>query len=261
MAKIVKKSGSLGHQIKISSKEWIQSGLEHSYFYEDKKGNVKIKLSENEETIKLAFSNKDRKDFKEYQKLLKDPRIVKELKNKNIDVVTTSGGAKGLIDKTTGRQIMATPGLKMVSNINASLPPVSTRSRRTGGKGAKPFWTPKTKAEASKAWWKRSRLWSGIAAAVGGAATGYFGTNAIIDSFTNRSNAIKTFDPNRFYTGFAKFRDSTENIVGISAEIDVNLKEVLKTTAEIHQLVDQMGKYETAEQGTETIAPETYLPK
>lgn len=235
MAKLIKIAGNTNPIIKLSSTEWLRTGISYNMLYKDDKGLIKVAQG--------AFTDADAA----IQAALKkgDPALRKQLLMPSKmyptgrTIVKLPSGAFGIqgINAKTGRLVTLGPGrtsLMLRSIVNpayaashgGTLPPVPKPVPVP-----KPRPVPKPTPKPGMSWGKGLGM---AGAGLAGGAAGYYGTGAIADAMRD-SNQLTKYDPDNFYRGVASFQTAMSPILGISKVLAKETKEIMATIAELQQ--------------------------
>ena len=223
MAKLIKIAGNTNPIIKLSSTEWLRTGLSYNMLYKDDKGLIKVAQTDPLEDAAVQHALKNA-----------DPALIAALLKPN---------KKGRA--TTGYQIVQDPtsgffGLLNIASLKQQFPPglagnlrsIVNPAYRASHGGAPPPPPPVPPVPTD---WKRIGRGAGVAAAgLAGAGAGYYGTGAIADAMRD-SNQLTKYDPDNFYRGVASFQTAMSPILGISKVLAKETKEIMATIAELQQ--------------------------
>ena len=238
MARLIKLANRTKPMIKLSSKEWLNAGINSDLFYVNEDGTIKV-AQFNDPTSGTTPAIGAGALFDENQAKLKDPvwqKALGDYKSKKVpqgfSVVETAPGSGifGLKNNANGKLNMPGRGNHNLAGLLNSV----GRSAAAGGvilpNPTPPNPTPPNPTPNPTDWARRAKMFG---AGLAGGAAGYYGVGAIADAMKT-NNELK--DPNRaqdFYRGAAALQQSVSPILGISKSLNKTVQEMMHTIAEL----------------------------
>jgi hypothetical protein len=224
--------------IKLSSKEWLNAGINSDLFYVNEDGTIKVAQLTDAGAAMGAPGSFDRPNkLIEHQRKLGDPQwqaalaplgyTVKPhskipgrfvLVNKNGTLIR--GGVLDGVLNTAGIAA-ANNGIKLPGPAPVT-PPVTPPS-------PDPSQTTATTPKPTD-WARRAKL---LGAGLAGGAAGYYGTGAIADAMKTNNNLKDPTRAQDFYRGAASLQQSVSPILGISKSLNKTVQEMMHTIAEL----------------------------
>lgn len=233
MAKLIKIAGNTNPIIKLSSTEWLRTGLSYNMLYKDDKGLIKVaqaggKYSAADLAIQHALKNAD-------PALIAQLAMPTKRAPKGFKIISLPGGLFGVENISSKSQLTPTRVIVALRSVvnpayaashGGALPPIPKPAPVP-----KPRPVPKPTPKPGMSWGKGLGM---AGAGLAGGAAGYYGTGAIADAMRD-SNQLTKYDPDNFYRGVASFQTAMSPILGISKVLAKETKEIMATIAELQQ--------------------------
>jgi hypothetical protein len=225
MAKIIKLANKSEPMIKISSREWVESGLDSELFYEED-GVIKVAvgasggISKTRAGMIAEFQDKMKKPEWRRYLLGQGYKVVKDNKTKQWRVYSSKTDHK----KFPNRFIKGNALDGIMNTVNSS------------AAGGKPPKTPPSPVPP------KPKPASGMSRALafgGGALAGYYAGEGIA-KLTQKDNTIQYWNPPEFYKGVAMLQEAVSPTGGINKTLDAYMKDVLKAIGGIASQAQKM---------------------
>lgn len=238
MAKIIKLANKSEPMIKISSREWVESGLDSELFYEEG-GVIKVAvgasggISKTRAGMIAEFQDKMKKPEWRRYLLGQGYKVIQDPKTKQWRVYSSKTDHK----KFPNRFIKGNALDGIMNTVNSGLggggkPPKIPPSPPPSPVPPKPKPRPKPKPKPA----------SGMSRALafgGGALAGYYAGEGIA-KLTQKDNTIQYWNPPEFYKGVAMLQEAVSPTGGINKTLDAYMKDVLKAIGGIASQAQQM---------------------